>query len=75
MADPTPEELASAMRRDSRGMRELRDFLDSIKDYDDDAFADATEGADRAELMDLLEKLTKLLADTDALIDKLYDKK
>jgi hypothetical protein len=61
------------MRRESRGMRELQGFLDGIKDLDDAAFAEATDGADRAELMELLAKLTTLLADTDKVIDKLYD--
>ncbi len=54
-------------------MRELQGFLDSINDLDDAAFAEATDGADRAELMELLAKLTTLLADTDKVIDKLYD--
>ena len=73
MTDPTREELAAAMRRDSRGMRDLQGFLDSIKDLDDAAFAEATDGADRAELMEMLARLTTLLADTDRVIDKLYD--
>ena len=73
MPDPTREELAAAMRRDSRGMRDLQGFLDSIKDYDDAAFAEATDGADRAEMMELLAKLTSLLGETDKLIDKLYE--
>ena len=71
--DPSREELAAAMRRDSRGMRDLQGFLDSIKDLDDAAFAEATDGADRAELMEVLPRLTTLLADTDRVIDKLYD--
>jgi hypothetical protein len=70
---PSREELAAAMRRDSRGMRDLRDFLESIKDHDDAAFAEATDGADRAEMTKLLAKLTSVLAETDKLIDKLYE--
>ncbi|HLB24455.1 MAG TPA: hypothetical protein VJP07_10200 [Dehalococcoidia bacterium] len=66
------EQLWAAMRRDSQGMRDLQGFLDSIRDLDDDAFAEATEGADRAELMELLERLNSLLGELDKLTAQLH---
>jgi hypothetical protein len=60
------------MRRDGQGMRDLQGFLDNIKDLDDAAFAGATDGADRAELMDLLERLNKVLDELDALTTQLH---
>lgn len=68
---PTRRELAAAMRRDAEGMRGLQDFLEQVKDLDDAAFAEATGGVDRAEAMDLLERLRHLLAETDRLTEEL----
>jgi hypothetical protein len=68
---PTRRELAAAMRRDAEGMRGLQGFLDQIKDLDDAAFAEATGGVDRAEAMELLDRLTRLLAETDRLTAEL----
>ena len=55
------------MVRDAKGLRDLQEYLASIKDFDDAAFADATGGADRAELMELLDRLTGMLAELDEL--------
>ena len=73
--DETPmtrEQVWAAMRRDADGMRGLQGYLDSIKDLDDDAFAEATGGADRAESMELLESLNKLLSELDQLTSQLH---
>jgi hypothetical protein len=69
---PSREELWMAMRRDSQGMRDLQAFLHDIKDLDDDAFAEATDGADRTETMAMLEKLNELLAELDKLTAQLH---
>ncbi len=70
--NPTREELWAAMRRDSQGMRELQGFLESIKEFDDAAFAEATEGSDRSELMELLERLNHLLGELDKVTAQLH---
>jgi len=64
---PTREEVFAALRRDADGMRGLQRYLDEIKDFDDAAFTEATGGADRAESMELLDRLNKLLAELDEL--------
>jgi hypothetical protein len=53
-------------------MRGLQEYLRGIEHLDDAAFAEATGGADRAEVMDLLEKLDRLLAETDKIIAQLH---
>lgn len=60
------------MCRDSQGMRELRQYPDGIKDLDDAAFAEATEGADRVEMMQLLDQLNHLLTKLDKLTAHLH---
>ena len=65
-------QLADAMRRDAGGMRQLQQYLDEIKDFDDAAFAEATGGADRTEMMELLGRLTKLLGELDKLTAELH---
>lgn len=62
---PTREQVWAGMRRSSAGMRDLQGYLDSIKDLDDQAFAEATGGTDRAEAMALLERLNSLLSELD----------
>ncbi len=69
---PSREDLWTAMRRDSQGMRDLRQYLDEVKDLDDAAFAEATEGSDRAEMMELLAQLNKMLAELDKLTAQLH---
>ncbi len=64
----TPHELAAAMRADSQGMRDLQQFLASLRHLDDAAFAEVTDGTDRAEALLLLDRLESLLAETDQLI-------
>jgi hypothetical protein len=59
------------MRRSSAGMRDLQGYLDSIKDLDDKAFAEATGGTDRAEAMVLLDSLNHLLGELDQLTAEL----
>jgi hypothetical protein len=66
------EELWAAMRRDSQGLRDLQRYLNEIKDLDDQAFADATGGADRAETMELLARLDALLAGVDKVTAQLH---
>ena len=44
---PSRDELWASMRRDSQGMRDLQRYLNEIKDLDDAAFAESTDGADR----------------------------
>jgi hypothetical protein len=68
----TREELSTAMSRDADGMRQLQQYLDEIKDFDDATFAEATGGADRTEMMELLGRLTKLLDDLDKLTAELH---
>jgi hypothetical protein len=60
------------MRRDSQGLRDLKRYLDEIKDLDDQAFADATGGADRAETLELLTRLDALIAGVDEVAAKLH---
>ena len=55
------------MRRDSQGMRDLQQFLEGLRTTDDATFAEATDGANRAESMLLLDRLNKLLSDLDRL--------
>ena len=69
---PSRDQLWAAMRRDSQGMRDLQQFLDSLKHLDDAAFAEATGAADRAESNELLEKLTSLLAELDKVTAQLH---
>ena len=64
-ADITPERAWSAIRRDSDGLRQLRDYLNTIKEFDDAAFAETTAGADHVEMMDLLHRIEDLLAELD----------
>jgi hypothetical protein len=71
-AQPSREEVFAAMRRDADGMRGLQRYLVEIKDLDDAAFAEATEGSDRAELMELLDKLTQLLGELDQVTARLH---
>ena len=71
-ASMSREQLADAMRRDAGGMRQLQQYLDEIKDFDDAAFAEATGGADRTEMMELLGRLTKLLGELDKLTAELH---
>jgi hypothetical protein len=66
------EQLRAAMQRDAEGMRGLQQFLSEIKDLDDAAFAEATEGADRAETMQLLDQLNHLLGELDQLTAQLH---
>jgi len=70
-APMTREELADAMRGDADGMRQLQQYLDEIKDFDDAAFAEATGGADRTEMIELLGRLTNLLGELDKLTAEL----
>jgi len=70
--DMTREQLWSAMRRDSQGMRDLQQFLEQMKDLDDAAFAEASDGADRAASMELLDRLNGLLAELDKLTSQLH---
>lgn len=72
MPGPTREDLWAAMRSDSQGMRDLQHYLDEIKDLDDAPFAEATGGADRAESMQLLERLNGLLAELDRVTAQLH---
>ena len=65
------EQRADAVSRDAGGMRQLQRYLDEIKDFDDAAFAEATGGADRAELVELLGRLTNLLGELDKLTAEL----
>ena len=69
---PSREELWTAMRRDSQGMRDLRQYLDEVKDLDDASFAEATEGSDRAEMMALLEQMNHMLAELDKITAQLH---
>jgi hypothetical protein len=59
------------MQRDSEGMRQLQQYLDEIKDFDEASFAEATGGADRAEAMELLDRLNRLLGELDTLTAQL----
>ena len=60
------------MRRDSQGMRDLQQYLNEIKDLDDAAFAESTDGADRTETLELLEQLNHLLAELDKVTAQLH---
>jgi hypothetical protein len=60
------------MRRDSQGMRDLQRFLDEIEHLDDDAFAAASDGGDRMELMQLRDRLRHLLSELDTLTAQLH---
>ena len=69
---PSRDQLWAAMRRDSQGMRDLQQFLNSLKHLDDAAFAEATGGADRPESDELLARLTSLLAELDKVTAQLH---
>ena len=62
---PTREQVWADMRHSSQGMRDLQQHLNEIKDLEDEAFAEATGGTDRAEAMALLERLNSLLSELD----------
>jgi hypothetical protein len=66
------EQLREAMLRDAEGMRGLQQFLAGIKDLDDAAFAEATDGADRTETMQLLDQLNHLLSELDQLTAQMH---
>lgn len=77
MADNTEpavgrDHLWAAMRRDADGMRGLQQFLTEIKGLDDAAFAEATGGADRTEVMELFDRLNGLLGELDRLTAQLH---
>ena len=76
-ADPeqpiSREEIAVNMLRSSAGLRELQAFLSDASKLDDAAFAEATGGTDRAEAMELLERLNTLLSEMDGVIDQIRE--
>jgi hypothetical protein len=59
------------MQRDADGVQQLQQYLDEIKDLDDAAFAEATGGVDRSEMIELLRRLTNTLSELDKLTGEL----
>jgi hypothetical protein len=67
------EQMVTNMLRSTAGLRELQAFLADASKLDDAQFDEVTGGTDRAEAMELLDRLNTLLSEMDGVIEQIHE--